>query len=278
MGLSQRLVQLAKKLGRATHAAYYSVPGLHRTTQPLLVLGHMRCGSTLLAHLLNSHPEMAGYGETHRSYQRLRDFWGLRAHVYVRQPTLRIRARYVTDKNVNSVFPVDPVILGQSSAKVVLIAREPVASLGSLLRILPDWSEEQALEHYVERVELLRRVVTTVGAERSFFLTHHQLIHASASTLHGLTEFLGLQSPLKETYEPTATTGQWGWGDTTERIWSGKIVREHDQSESSLGAQTERKAEEAYRETVTVLASRAQHAQAPFEPTGEVSHRAGKLR
>jgi LPS sulfotransferase NodH len=33
------------------------------------ILSHMRSGSTLLAHLLASHPEIIGYGETHIRYR-----------------------------------------------------------------------------------------------------------------------------------------------------------------------------------------------------------------
>ena len=266
MGAAQRATQLVKKLGRAAHAAFYYVPGLHRPTQPLLILGHMRSGSTLLAHLLNSHSEVAGYGETHRSYQSPRDLWGLRAHIYVRQPTLRIRARYVSDKNVNGIFPVDPGAIGRSTTRVVCIVREPVPSLCSLLRILPDWSEAQALDHYLERMDLLQRTAEAVGRDRVFFLTHHQLINASGAALQGLTQFLGLATPLEETYERTPTTGQWGWGDTTERIWAGKIVRDYEKHENVLSAEVESEAREAYTRTVGFLSKEARHAEIPFVP------------
>ena len=250
-------------LGRvrmAIHGVYYYVPGLHRPTTPLLILGHMRCGSTLLAHLLNSHPEVAGYGETHRSYSRPQDLRGLRAHVFVRQPTLRIRARYVTDKNVNEVFPVEPTVFRDSTARVVFIAREPVRSMSSLLQILPDWTEEQALAHYLCRMELMTEMAKALsGSGRAFFLTHHQLIHHSEAALSALTRFLDLRIPLSERYEFASTTGEWGWGDTSERIWAGRIVRDYAPPERPLQPETVRVAEDSFAKVVTAMQGLADH-------------------
>ena len=44
----------------------------------VIVLSHMRSYSTLLAHLLGSHPEIAGYAEMHTSYAQRRDLLRLR--------------------------------------------------------------------------------------------------------------------------------------------------------------------------------------------------------
>jgi hypothetical protein len=59
---------------------YYGVQcyGLRLTgTEWLFVLGHMRSGSSLLVHLLNSSPEILGYGETHREYTGRRSLFCL---------------------------------------------------------------------------------------------------------------------------------------------------------------------------------------------------------
>ena len=37
--------------------------------QKILLLGHMRCGSSLLSNILATNPEITGYGETHLDYQ-----------------------------------------------------------------------------------------------------------------------------------------------------------------------------------------------------------------
>lgn len=264
-GVRQRMRQVAGRAGRAVHGAYYYLPVLHRQTEPLLILGHMRCGSTLLAHIINSNAEVAGYGETHRSYRRRRDLWGLRAHVFVRQPTLRVRACYVTDKNVNEIFSVEPAVLARSSAHLVMILREPRASLSSLLDILPDWTEQQALDHYLTRMDFLQRTSRTVSdPNRTFFLTHYQLLQHSEEALRALTQFLQLGSPLTSRYEVTDRTGQWGWGDTSERVWAGDIVRDYARPERNLPADMIRRAELTYHDTVLSLQHSATHAPTPF--------------
>ncbi|MDY7013544.1 MAG: sulfotransferase family protein, partial [Cyanobacteriota bacterium] len=40
----------------------------------LFILSHMRSGSSLLTHILNSNPEIIGYGETHLQYSSEADF------------------------------------------------------------------------------------------------------------------------------------------------------------------------------------------------------------
>jgi hypothetical protein len=52
------------------------------SAEKLLLLGHMRCGSSLLTHILVDNPEIAGYGETHTRYNTSNDFeeWLYRSH------------------------------------------------------------------------------------------------------------------------------------------------------------------------------------------------------
>lgn len=223
--LGLRLNKLGS-VGRALHGLYYLIPGLHRRPEALFVIGHMRSGSTLLAHLLVAHDEIAGYGEAHLSYRSALDRLRLRLHVFVRHPQARVTQTYVMDKIVNEVFEFDPAVLRSPRTRAVLLLREPVASLESLHRILPEWSEGAVLEHYLERVRALETCAATLaGTGRALALTHDELVGDPERTLGALTRWLGLQTPLRDAYAPTLTTGQWGWGDTTERIWAGRVVR-----------------------------------------------------
>ena len=53
-----------------------------RSKRYILVLSHMRCYSSLLCHILNSNPEVAGYVETHSSYHGRSDLWRLKRRVF----------------------------------------------------------------------------------------------------------------------------------------------------------------------------------------------------
>ena len=268
-----KLVQHVKnrggRVGRALHGLYYYLPGLHRPTRPLFIVGHMRSGSTLLAHLLNSHEEIAGYGETHRSYKRRRDVWGLRAHVFVRQPTGRVQSRYVSDKIVNSLFPLDPGLLRDSEARAVVILREPNRTLASISTVLSDWTPRRVLGHYQERLAKLAAYAETVDSPRRiFFLTYHQLLHHTDEVLEQLSLFLELSAPLTQQYTFSDTTGVWGWGDTTDQIWAGTVVRTKEPLQNAPSLAMRRAGRRAFQKCLRGLQTHAAHAHVPFTGRG----------
>jgi hypothetical protein len=47
----------------------------------LFLLGHMRSYSSVLSHILGSHPQISGYCETHTKYRTWVDLWKLRWRV-----------------------------------------------------------------------------------------------------------------------------------------------------------------------------------------------------
>src|SRR5690606_30087767 len=63
----------------------------------ILVLSHMRSYSSLLCHILNSNPEVAGYVETHSSYASRADLWRLKRRVFLGTDA-EVGGRYVLDK------------------------------------------------------------------------------------------------------------------------------------------------------------------------------------
>jgi hypothetical protein len=52
-------------------------------TQYLFVISHMRSRSSLLSHILGSHPQVIGYSELHQSYQRWSDLLWRRTLAYL---------------------------------------------------------------------------------------------------------------------------------------------------------------------------------------------------
>lgn len=256
-------MRAANRFLRAIHAAYYYVPGLHRPTKPLLIVGHMRSGSTLLSHILSSHDQIVGYGETYRAYARPLDLKTLRGHLLVRQPRFRASAKWTCDKLVEDKSVLDPRLLQHSDVHLVLLLREPEGSLQSLRLFLADWSEQMVLNHYLTahgRLQILARFAS--DSARVFCLTHHQLIYHTDDVLRSLTAFLELDAPLSERYETGARTGR--NGDNSSLIKSGRVVRGDVKpvvpvSENSLSL-----AQQVHRNTLAFLNQRSTHADIPF--------------
>ena len=75
-------------MSRIARKVYYGVryySTLAAGYELLFVLGHMRSKSSLLVHLLNSNPEVLGYGETHIGYT------GRRSRGHQRMPCTEAR-------------------------------------------------------------------------------------------------------------------------------------------------------------------------------------------
>lgn len=64
----------------------------------ILILSHMRSGSSLLTHLISSHPDVIAIGEAHLSYLGTESRHQLVGKVYTRARKLLMQEGYVCDK------------------------------------------------------------------------------------------------------------------------------------------------------------------------------------
>lgn len=194
----------------------------------VLVLSHMRSYSTLLAHLLGSHPEIAGYAEMNLTYARRRDLLHLRAEV-ARSIDGRLKGRLVLDKVLHDRHSVAPVLLRDPAVHPVFLVRRPAETLSSILRMnerLPDMTlypgEEGATAYYVDRLAALERL----GRQRegqAFVLRAERLVDQPDATLQRLRRFLRLETPIETSYSTFPLTGVPGTGDFSDAIRQGRI-------------------------------------------------------
>ncbi len=209
----------------------YSLPDrtLHRPGL-LVILSHMRSGSTLLTHLLTNHPDICGYGETHLSYFSPSDLDALAGKLLLmlRRPCGSLRARFVLDKILHDWYlTLDRLpLLEQRRAHVVFLIREPRGALTSLMNA-PGFrhTQEQAAEHYQTRLSYLTEAARRYKAPRPIAVTYAQIVDESAQTLCMLERGLGLSAPLAEQYQLQRTTGHIKVGDTSPNIQAGMILR-----------------------------------------------------
>ena len=76
---------------------------MSRARRNLFVLGHMRSYSSLLCHILGSHPQVDGYCETHIKYRTWLDLLRLRSRV-VQLTGEPLRGRYILDKVLHNTL------------------------------------------------------------------------------------------------------------------------------------------------------------------------------
>lgn len=197
----------------------------------VFVLGHMRSYSSLLCHILGSHPEIAGYAEMHLGYRSALDLLRARARV-ARSLNGALPGRFVLDKILHEEYSVAATILERADVHPVILLRRPLPSIASIIKMgqqLPgiSWYSDpaQVADYYVRRVEGLVRLMRGV-ASPYLFLSAEELVDEPQKSLAGLAGYLELDEPLSERYSIFPRTGEIGSGDNSPSIMTGRVLPE----------------------------------------------------
>lgn len=208
-----------------------------RSRRLLLLLGHMRSGSTALSSVLCAHPAISGYGETHVVHGRR---WSGGAIVLnqLRRGAWRWRAHYLFDKALHDAYDE---AAGERffRARAIFLAREPAASVASIRKLadtlgLGLWrTDQEAADYYEARVARLLALWPRFAPERRTGLTHAGLVADPDAVLMRLTAFLDLKPPLSNAYASREVGTRRGAGDPLVAGRQTRIMP--DGSVSSLG-------------------------------------------
>jgi hypothetical protein len=204
------------------------------TRRHLFVLGHMRSYSSLLSHILGSHPQIDGYCETHIKYRWHFDL--LRLHRRVRELTGEpLSGDYVLDKVLHE-YPLARGILDSPRTRGIVLVRRPKETLRSIIGMGLEYGSaagrtawhrdfELAARYYETRLAGLLRL-TDVLRGRVAFVEAEALLSDTRSVLDRLGLFLELRSPLQSDYRRFAHTGEAGFGDPSRTIKTGRVTGE----------------------------------------------------
>jgi hypothetical protein len=216
----------------------------------LFVVGHMRSGSSLLVHLLNSSPEILGYGETHIDYVGRRSLVDLHEDVRGQfeahgEPPER-DYRYVMDK---ILWPHihNQELLRPGDLRVIVIVRSPDEALPSILSL--DLEEIQtlqdALDYYVERLRRVREVLKVYDAPFTH-VTYHGLTKQTEQVLSKISGYLALDEGLTPAYDTMWATGKSGIGDSSEHIEEGEVLSKSSARDVQIDSGVAARAREEY--------------------------------
>lgn len=229
----------------------------------LLLLSHMRSGSSLLTHLLTTNPEVIGYGETHTTYANANDFKVLLKKVYWQAQdfrtlrdvqNLRMNHRYVMDKVLHNKKFLDHEFLRSDQVYAVFLLREPERSLASIADLKPHWNHQDTIDYYATRLTRLVEYARLIGnRQRQLVVTYEQLLDDTANVLITLQRFLQTQTPFTEKYKVLKTTGMKGVGDPKGQIKAGKIVRSQRQLNQSFSTELTAHARQVHYDCQTAL-------------------------
>src|SRR5215210_2506560 len=115
--MSSKLLQYGRRkvqgrLGAERVAQLNLARALLAKRQYILFVSHMRSYSTLLGHLVGSHPQIAGYTEQHRSYGSFSDLTGLCYGVW-RVSDFEVKGDYLFDKLLHDKHTISDEVLAR---------------------------------------------------------------------------------------------------------------------------------------------------------------------
>jgi hypothetical protein len=188
----------------------------------------MRSYSSVLSHILGSHPQIDGYCETHTKYRTRLDL--LRLHYRVRKLTGEpLDGDYVLDKILHE-YPLARSILDSSRTRGIVLVRRPCQTVRSIIEMGLSYSPiawhrdfERVARYYETRLAGLLRLAEALRG-RVVFLEAETLLANTRAVLDQLGVFLELQSPLQPEYRRFAHTGEIGFGDPSEAISAGRVT------------------------------------------------------
>jgi hypothetical protein len=195
----------------------------------IFVVSHMRSYSSLLCHILGSHPEISGYAEAHQSYF---------GRIGLNRLATKVRAttgnpalgRYVLDKILHNHFQIAPNILGRPNVKVLFLIRTAEDTITSILNMWHALGQmdrfgdpEHVLNYYVTRLQQINAYSEQLARD-ALLIASERLMTDTAATLDGISQWLNLDRPLAANYQTFKFTGSPGYGDPSPNIMAGKVV------------------------------------------------------
>lgn len=260
--MSSRLLVASQSVATARH-----VLNVLRPREPVFLVSHMRSYSSLLCHLLNSNPQIDGYGELGIDYRSLLDLIAMR-HKVAATIDRPLSGRYTLDKLLHPRLGIADSILHAPTTHVMIGIRDPEASVRSIItmglrRRRPDWKRrpKEAARYYIDRSRAFRALVKR-RADMLVFPTD-AVIDDTDRFLAGVTEWLALKTPLQPSYELGSMTGRSRFGDNTAQIRTGVINRDRPVAEIEIPEPIKDRIWTAYDRTLDALFERAEHVLCP---------------
>lgn len=217
----------------------------------LFIVSHMRSRSSLLAHIIGSSEAVCGHGELHISYRRPSDL--IKTRVRLRGDLgCRLKGKYLLDKILHDRYVLSERVLESASPKVIFLLRDAESTVKSIINLGHitgvDWYKdpERASEYYCARLSNMERCAEAIGGD-FFFVESDDLVDKTDSVLRSLTAWLGLDEPLASEYSVFNDTGTSCYGDPSDHILAGRVVKAEECPEAEVSKEIIEKAVESYK-------------------------------
>ena len=226
----------------------------------------MRAFTSLVGHILGSHPQVNGYFEMHLSYQ---DAGSVENQLNRFKETEKIKddSKYLFDKLLHNDYSLSTRLFKPGSCKLLASLRQPENTIKSIVNLFNQKAEphpyaniQQATDYYINRLQWLDEYFNNHGVP-FFYFDAESVQQNTQELLITLGGWLQLETPLSNHYQRFNRTGLAGAGDSSKTIYSGKISALQNQydaiaiPENLLG--TAQQQYQALREKLLALAEKS---------------------
>ena len=170
----------------------------------ILLIGHMRCGSTALSNILCSRSEISGYGESHVTYTHHRAPGNLALN-QIRRSGWKVKAPYLFDKILHNRLDCD-VPAEFFNSRAIFVVRGPDEAIASIIRLFRSIGSNEyatradAASYYCERLARMRDLWSAFPPDRRVNIHYEQLVATPETELDRLSAFLDLSPKLSNAY------------------------------------------------------------------------------
>lgn len=224
----------------------------------------MRSGSSLLVHVLNTNPQIIGFGETKTVYDGNDSLDQLLSKVSTFFDRKRLDEKYLLEKIVQDELITSDEILKRKDVRCIFLVRDAERTLPSITdmytNIFPtlheNWTsgENEAFTYYRDRLNRLADIAESIPAEnKSIVLTYSELLENTAATFELLRQALEIREPFKESYDMHKATGVAGIGDFSPEISKGVIIKDNPKSSFAVSQHLIDEGKVAYQEALQRL-------------------------
>ncbi len=191
----------------------------------------MRAYTSLAGHILGSHPDINGYYELHHDY-RQDDGYQQQVLRYQKHDRLKKESHYLFDKLLHNDYQLTERLIQNPDNRILVSIRRPQPTIKSIINLFrnkqqphPYQNESEATRYYCERLQYLNSFCQCYRGYYHYY-DAEDWIQQPEILLPQLQNWLGLHSPLSQTYQQFSQTGKPRAGDSSETIKRGEIKRE----------------------------------------------------
>ena len=225
-------------------------------TQPysrIFLLSHMRAYSSLLGHIIGSHPRINGYYEMHQSYLSDADLAQQIAD-YSQHDSLKPDSHYQFDKLLHNDYRLNLSLPALQNVIIFIALRQPEPTIKSIIKLFQQKSSDDlyaqptgATDYYLERLQTLSNFAQQ-HPQRYYYFDTENVCTDTDRLLSQLQQWIGMAEALSPEYGSFAKTGVAGAGDTSPLIHTGKILPDFQEAvdDVALDATLLQQATQAY--------------------------------